>query len=64
MANSDIYDLVVVGAGQSGIVSARFYLDIHPDAKVGILERDHSVGGVWNQGHCRNCPIRKGTDNK
>ncbi|KIW42881.1 uncharacterized protein PV06_06386 [Exophiala oligosperma] len=49
MANSDIYDLVVVGAGQSGIVSARFYLDIHPDAKVGILERDHSVGGVWNQ---------------
>lgn len=50
MASSDIYDLVVVGAGTSGIVSARFYLDVHPDAKVVLIERDNAVGGVWSSG--------------
>ncbi|KAK4940290.1 hypothetical protein LTR10_019610 [Elasticomyces elasticus] len=48
MASSDIYDLVVIGAGSSGVVSARFYLDVHPDAKVVVLERDNAVGGVWS----------------
>ncbi|KAL8838533.1 MAG: hypothetical protein Q9170_002113 [Blastenia crenularia] len=42
------YDLVVIGAGISGIAAAKFYLDIHPNCKLAILEKDHSVGGVWN----------------
>ena len=49
----DTYDLCVIGAGTSGIASARFYLDVHPDAKVVLLERDHSVGGVWSSGECQ-----------
>ena len=44
------YDLCVIGAGTSGVASARFYLDVHPNAKVVLLERDHSVGGVWSSG--------------
>ena len=46
----DVYDLCVIGAGTSGIASARFYLDVHPKANVILLERDHSVGGVWSNG--------------
>lgn len=42
------YDLCVIGAGTSGIASARFYLEVHPTAKVIILERDICVGGVWS----------------
>ncbi|KAI1615225.1 hypothetical protein EDD37DRAFT_511715 [Exophiala viscosa] len=48
MASSATYDLVVIGAGSSGVVSARFYLDVHPDAKVVLIERDTAVGGVWS----------------
>ena len=44
------FDLCVIGAGTSGIASARFYLDVHPNAKVVLLERDHTVGGVWSTG--------------
>ena len=35
-----LYDLLVVGAGISGIAAAKFYLDIHPKCKLAILERD------------------------
>ena len=48
--DKDGYDLCVIGAGTSGIASARFYLDVHPDAKVVVVERDQSVGGVWSHG--------------
>jgi dimethylaniline monooxygenase (N-oxide forming) len=52
-ATGDVeYDLCVVGSGTSGLASARFYLDVHPDAKVIVLERDHTVGGVWSLGKC------------
>jgi dimethylaniline monooxygenase (N-oxide forming) len=48
--SSDVLDLVVVGGGTSGIAAARFYLDIHPELKVKIIERDGAVGGVWSKG--------------
>ncbi|KAK5441960.1 hypothetical protein LTS15_011118 [Exophiala xenobiotica] len=48
MTSSNSYDLIVIGGGSSGVASARFYLDVHPEARVAILERDHSVGGVWS----------------
>ena len=34
--------------GLSGIAFARFYLDIHPESKLLILEQDSCVGGVWS----------------
>ncbi|KAL2036379.1 hypothetical protein N7G274_010900 [Stereocaulon virgatum] len=41
-------DLVVVGAGMSGIAAARFYLEVHPESRLVILEQDTCPGGVWN----------------
>ena len=32
----------------SGIAAAKFYLDIHPNCRLAILEQDHCLGGVWN----------------
>lgn len=34
--------------GISGISAARVYLDVHPDARMVILDRDSCVGGTWN----------------
>lgn len=48
MASSH-FDVAVVGAGICGIAAAKFYLDIHPNCKLILLEKDASVGGVWNQ---------------
>jgi dimethylaniline monooxygenase (N-oxide forming) len=33
----------------SGIAAARFYLDVHPDKRVLILEKEDSVGGPWGR---------------
>ena len=43
------YDVAIIGAGISGIAAAKFYWDIHPKCKLIVLEKDASVGGVWNQ---------------
>ncbi|MCJ1433385.1 monooxygenase [Xylographa pallens] len=59
MSDTDNYDVVVIGAGQlklnnflklgiSGIYAAKFYLDIHPQAQLVILDKDSCVGGTWN----------------
>ncbi|TGO50832.1 hypothetical protein BCON_0175g00180 [Botryotinia convoluta] len=42
------YDLVIVGAGPSGIVLARFYLSIYPTHRLAILEQEDVIGGVWS----------------
>ncbi|MCJ1391350.1 monooxygenase [Xylographa bjoerkii] len=34
--------------GISGIYAAKFYLDIHPQTQLGILDKDDCVGGTWN----------------
>lgn len=47
---SEEYDLIIMGGGQSGIVAARFYLDVHPHCRVVIVERDRGIGGVWSRG--------------
>ncbi|KAI9650211.1 hypothetical protein NHQ30_000224 [Ciborinia camelliae] len=41
-------DIVVIGSGLSGLAFARFYLDIHPEANLIILEEDKCLGGVWS----------------
>ncbi|KAL8902190.1 MAG: hypothetical protein Q9207_004843 [Kuettlingeria erythrocarpa] len=45
---SEKVDIAVIGAGISGIAAAKFYLDVHPNCNLVILEKDRSVGGVWN----------------
>jgi spermidine dehydrogenase len=39
------YDLVVVGAGISGLSAAHFYLGEHPDARVLVLDNHDDFGG-------------------
>ncbi|CAG8952777.1 hypothetical protein HYFRA_00009022 [Hymenoscyphus fraxineus] len=41
-------DILIIGAGISGIYAAKLYLDLHPEAKLVILDRDNCVGGTWN----------------
>jgi len=36
-------------SGISGIAAARFYLDIHPDAKLVLVEQDSCIGGAWSK---------------
>ena len=42
---SESYDLVVAGAGISGLAAARFYRAAHPDARVLILDNHDDFGG-------------------
>jgi len=39
------YDLVIVGAGLSGLSSAHFFLEKHPNASVLILDNHDDFGG-------------------
>ncbi len=41
----ETYDLVVVGAGLSGLAAARFYRDKHPKARILILDNHDDFGG-------------------
>lgn len=41
----ELYDLVVVGAGVSGLSAAFFYRQAHPDARILILDNHDDFGG-------------------
>ena len=43
--DADIYDLVVVGGGVSGLSAAYFYRQEHPDARILILDNHDDFGG-------------------
>lgn len=43
--DSDIYDLVIVGAGISGLAAAHFYRKSYPDARILILDNHDDFGG-------------------
>ncbi|PQE29814.1 flavin-binding monooxygenase-like family protein [Rutstroemia sp. NJR-2017a WRK4] len=43
------FEVIVIGAGISGIIAAQRYLDAHPDCQLALLEKDHCVGGVFGQ---------------
>ncbi|KAK2599083.1 hypothetical protein QQS21_005424 [Conoideocrella luteorostrata] len=45
---ADKVDVVVVGAGWNGLISAKTYLDINPTADLVILDKQESIGGVWS----------------
>ncbi|KAI1148132.1 flavin-binding monooxygenase-like protein-like protein [Nemania diffusa] len=42
------FDVIVLGAGLTGIISAQRLLQAHPETQLTILERDYCVGGVWS----------------
>jgi len=44
-APEDDYDLIVVGAGMSGLAAAWFYRDARPDARILILDNHDDFGG-------------------
>ena len=41
----DLYDLVVVGSGVSGLSAAHFYRQEHPNARILILDNHDDFGG-------------------
>ncbi len=43
--DADIYDLVIVGAGISGLAAAYFYQQQHPQARILILDNHDDFGG-------------------
>ncbi|SMY21067.1 unnamed protein product [Zymoseptoria tritici ST99CH_1A5] len=49
MSSVPLLDLLIIGAGLSGLAVARFYLSIHPLARVLVLEKSSSVGGPWGR---------------
>jgi len=50
MSAQELYEVIIIGAGISGIASARFFLDIHPKCRLIVIERDKTVGGTWSAG--------------
>ncbi|ERF68288.1 hypothetical protein EPUS_02744 [Endocarpon pusillum Z07020] len=40
-------DVVVIGAGWSGLAAAKTYIELHPSATVVVLDDADTVGGVW-----------------
>ncbi|KAL7275277.1 hypothetical protein RUND412_001785 [Rhizina undulata] len=41
--------VVIVGAGWSGLIAAKTYLQVDPYIDLTIIEADSSVGGVWSK---------------
>ncbi|KAK6355586.1 hypothetical protein TWF696_004686 [Orbilia brochopaga] len=48
-AGEEHFDLVIVGAGISGLYAARAYLAIQPSIKLVVVDSLSSVGGVWSR---------------
>ncbi|KUJ10852.1 flavin-binding monooxygenase-like protein-like protein [Mollisia scopiformis] len=43
------FDVLIVGAGLSGIIAAQRYLEAHPNCRLTILEKDDCVDGVFSK---------------
>ncbi|KAH7348251.1 hypothetical protein BKA66DRAFT_477223 [Pyrenochaeta sp. MPI-SDFR-AT-0127] len=48
-SHQEDYDVVVIGAGFAGLITAHRYLALHPTSSLVILDRNVHVGGVWSQ---------------
>jgi cation diffusion facilitator CzcD-associated flavoprotein CzcO len=42
-----LYDLIIIGAGPSGLGAAKVFLQCQPDMDLLIIDANGSVGGVW-----------------
>ncbi|KAL8965208.1 MAG: hypothetical protein Q9183_003973 [Haloplaca sp. 2 TL-2023] len=42
-------DVIVVGAGWNGLIGARTFLQLEPNANLVILDDGKSIGGVWSK---------------
>ena len=40
-------DLVIIGAGIHGLVTAKTYLEVKPATKIVILDQARTLGGTW-----------------
>ncbi|MCH8084205.1 MAG: NAD(P)/FAD-dependent oxidoreductase, partial [Myxococcales bacterium] len=56
--DADLYDLVVVGGGASGLSAAHFYRKEHPSARILILDNHDDFGG-----HAKRNELRAGGRN-
>lgn len=43
----DNVDLLIVGAGWRGLAMAKTYHQVHPDARLLILDSAETLGGCW-----------------
>ncbi|KAJ8064948.1 hypothetical protein OCU04_007252 [Sclerotinia nivalis] len=43
------FEVIVIGAGVSGIIAAQRYLEAHPNCQLALLEKDYCIGGVFSQ---------------
>ncbi|CAM3655811.1 flavin-containing monooxygenase [Litorimonas haliclonae] len=48
MSKGDLYDMVIIGAGLSGIGAACRYRTEFPDDKIAIIESREAIGGTWD----------------
>ncbi|KAA8649432.1 uncharacterized protein ATNIH1004_002103 [Aspergillus tanneri] len=48
-AGPETYDVVVIGAGWTGLISAYTYLQLAPDSKLLIVDDGGTIGGCWNR---------------
>ncbi|PCG94275.1 Hypothetical protein PENO1_079380 [Penicillium occitanis (nom. inval.)] len=49
MATNETYDVVIIGAGWYGLIAATTYLRLAPETKILIVDKGHSIGGVWSE---------------
>ncbi|PHH59142.1 hypothetical protein CDD81_3700 [Ophiocordyceps australis] len=49
VSRAEKVDVVVVGAGWNGLISAKTYLELQPSANVIIVDEQASIGGVWSR---------------
>lgn len=43
----NFYDLIIIGAGSSGLGAARVFLEYQPQLNLLIIDSNSSIGGVW-----------------
>ncbi|KAI1132339.1 cofactor FMO1 enzyme is FAD [Nemania abortiva] len=49
MEATEMFDVIVVGAGWYGLVAARTYLELAPHTNLLIVDDSKTVGGVWSK---------------